>query len=181
MESGLLRVTPAHADPQRSEVEYPLFIRNRNGEEYEVRPYTEADRAALELFYNDFEPKRAAQGLPPKDAPRIARWLDGILGAGIHLLLFGGARLTGHALLVPTGEPGVSEYAIFLDRALRGRGLGTALNRVAIDAARAAGLTGLWLSVEPHNRAALRSYENVGFVLVPGTLFSLEAEMRLAL
>lgn len=181
MEPGLLIVKPVHGSTHRSEVEYPLFIRNRDGEAYEVRPYTAADRAALELFYDDFEPKRAAQGLPPRDAPRIARWLDAILSAGIHLLLFGGSQLTGHALLVPTREAGVSEYAIFLDRALRGRGLGTALNQVAIDAARAAGLTGLWLSVEPHNRAALRSYENVGFILVPGTLFSPEAEMRLAL
>ena len=174
-------MTPEHVHPHRSEQEYPVFIRNREGEAYEVRPYVASDRTALERFYIEFEPKRAAQGLPPRDAPRIARWLDAILVAGIHLLLFSGTHLTGHALLVPTREAGVSEYAIFLDRALRGRGLGTALNQVAIDAARAAGLTGLWLSVEPHNRAALRSYENVGFTLVPGTLFSPEAEMRLDL
>lgn len=180
MEPGILTVGPVHENVSRAP-EYPRVIRDRDGEPYSVRPYDGADRAALELFYNDFEPKRAAQGLPPKDAERISRWLNTILGAGIHLVLFRGSDLAGHALLVPTNQEGVSEYAIFLERSLRGRGLGTALNHVAIDAARGAGLRGLWLSVEPHNRAALRSYEKAGFTLVPGTLFSPEAEMRLTL
>lgn len=180
MEPGILTVDPVH-EPVSPSSDYPRTIEDRDGEPYSVRPYTTADRAALELFYNDFEPKRAAQGLPPKDADRISRWLNAILGTGIHLLLFRNADLAGHALLVPTGQEGVSEYAIFLERPLRGRGLGTALNHVAIEAARRAGLKGLWLSVEPHNRAALRSYEKAGFTLVPGTLFSPEAEMRLTL
>lgn len=154
-------------------------IRDRTGEVFEVRRYLPKDRAALELFYNDFEPKRAAQGLPPKDAERISRWLHSILSQGLHLLAFRGSHLVGHALLVPTAEEGVWEYAVFLHQKHRGRGLGTELNRAAVEAAREAGLRGLWLSVEPHNRAALRSYEKVGFTLLPGTLFSSEAEMRL--
>jgi ribosomal protein S18 acetylase RimI-like enzyme len=104
-----------------------------------------------------------------------------VLSQGTHLLTFRDSALVGHALLVPTGEEGVSEYAVFLHHDVRGRGLGTELNRAAIEAARAAGLKGLWLSVEPHNRAALRSYEKAGFTLLPGTLFSSEAEMRLTL
>ena len=39
----------------------------------------------------------------------------------------------------------------------------------------------LWLSVEPHNRAAIRSYEKVGFRFLPGTIFSPEAEMEMEL
>lgn len=159
----------------------PCRILDKTGEVFEVLRFAPTDRPALEVFYNDFEPKRAAQGLPPKDADRIARWLDTVLGQGMHLLTFRGEDLVGHALLIPTGEEGVSEYAVFLHSAHRGRGLGTELNRAAIEAARAAGLKGLWLSVEPHNRAALRSYEKAGFSLLPGTLFSPEAEMRLTL
>lgn len=156
-------------------------VRDNAGEIFDVRGYQQKDRPALEIFYNDFEPKRAAQGLPPKDAERICRWLDAILPQGLHLLAFRGSLLVGHALLVPTGEEGVAEYAVFLHQRHRGRGLGTALNRAAVEAAREAGLRALWLSVEPHNRAALRSYEKVGFTLLPGTLFSSEAEMRLTL
>ena len=106
------------------------------------------------------------------------------LASTLELVVSDGAEqhdAIGHALLVPTGRAGVSEYAVFLRQDHRGRGLGTALNRAAIDAAREAGLKGLWLSVEPHNRAALRSYEKAGFTLLPGTLFSPEAEMQLTL
>lgn len=159
----------------------PRHIRDKTGAMYDVRPFEPSDRPALEVFYHDFEPKRAAQGLPPKDPERIARWLDSVLRQGQHLLTFLDGRLVGHALLVPTGEEGISEYAVFLHRDHRGRGLGTELNRAAIESAREAGLRGLWLSVEPHNRAALRSYEKAGFSLIPGTLFSSEAEMRLTL
>ena len=159
----------------------PRRIRDKAGVIYDVRAYEPADRPRLEIFYADFEPKRAAQGLPPKDPERIARWLDSVLGQGLHLLTFLEGVLVGHALLVPTGREGVSEYAVFLHRDHRGRGLGTALNRASIEAAREVGLKGLWLSVEPHNRAALRSYEKAGFSLIPGTLFSSEAEMRITL
>jgi ribosomal protein S18 acetylase RimI-like enzyme len=161
--------------------EFPALLQDKQGEVYQVREYTPEDRPALELFYREFEPKRAAQGLPPKDGERIGRWLDSILPQGIHLLTLRAGILVGHALLVPAGADGVSEYAVFLHRDLRGRGLGTALNRAAIEAARSAGLRSLWLSVEPHNRAALRSYEKAGFTLIPGTMFSSEAEMRLSL
>jgi RimJ/RimL family protein N-acetyltransferase len=181
MEPGVLTVyTVATLSPQ-PDSGLPRRIRDKAGAVYEVRPYRTSDRAALEVFYNDFEPKRAAQGLPPKDAERISRWLDAVLGQGTHLLTFDGSTLVGHALLVPTGQEGISEYAVFLHREYRGRGLGTELNRASIGAAREAGLKGLWLSVEPHNRAALRSYEKAGFTLIPGTLFSSEAEMRLTL
>lgn len=159
----------------------PRLLRDAEGRVHEVRPFAAADRPALEVFYADFEPKRAAQGLPPKDPERIGRWLDAVLGHGLHLLALDERRLIGHALLVPTGTEGVSEYAVFLHHDYRGRGLGTALNRAAIEAARATGLKRLWLSVEPHNRAALRSYERAGFTLRPGTLFSPEAEMQLEL
>lgn len=159
----------------------PSTLRDSSGAEFEVREYRTADRDALDAFYREFEPKRAAQGLPPKDPERIARWLDSILVQGRHILTLRGGELIGHALLVPTGEEGIFEYAIFLRSDLRGRGLGTEVNRAAIALARDAGLVGLWLTVEPHNRAALRSYEKAGFTLVPGTIFSSEAEMRLAL
>lgn len=179
MEPRLLNVDLVVIPVENSDSPLPRTIQDRAGEQYEVRLYTPADREAMQRFYNAFEPKRAAQGLPPRDSERIARWLDQILGQGIHLIMLRAGTLVGHGLLVPTRTPGVSEYAIFLHQDLRGRGLGTRMNELAVEAARAAGLKGLWLSVEPHNRAALRSYEKVGFSLLPGTIFSPEAEMEL--
>jgi RimJ/RimL family protein N-acetyltransferase len=159
----------------------PAHSRTTGGRRFVVREYHEEDREELDLFYLRFEPKRAAQGLPPSGADRIARWLDAVLAGGIHLLVELDNVVAGHALLVPMEPAATAEYAIFLDQEIRGQGVGTEVNRIAVEAARAAGLTRLWLSVEPHNRAAIRSYEKVGFRFRPGTVLSMEAEMELEL
>jgi len=158
-----------------------ITFRDKGGDLFRVREYQPADNEFLQSFYEGFEPKRAAQGLPPGDSVRIRSWLTSILATGHHLLAFSGEDLVGHAFVVPTGRPGIGEYAVFLRQDLRGRGAGTELNRAAVDAARRAGFVGLWLSVEPVNRAAVRSYEKAGFRYVPKTIFSIEAEMELTL
>jgi ribosomal protein S18 acetylase RimI-like enzyme len=84
-------------------------------------------------------------------------------------------------MLLPTGRPGVQEYAIFLAREVRGQGVGTQVNRLMVEVARAMGVRSLWLSVEPHNRPAVRSYEKAGFRFVPATIYSPEVEMELPL
>lgn len=154
---------------------------DKTGRPFVVGPYHAGQRRDLESFYEHFEPLRAAQGLPPTGRDRVARWLDSVLPHGIHLIARRDERLIGHALVVPLDQPGVAEYAVFLHQDERGKGAGTELNRAAIEFARAAGLLRLWLSVEPHNRAAVRSYEKVGFRFRPATVFSSEAEMTLDL
>ena len=154
---------------------------DKTGRPFVVGRYHADDRADLESFYEHFEPLRAAQGLPPTGRDRVARWLDSVLPQGIHLVARREGRLIGHALVVPLDQPGVAEYAVFLHQDERGKGAGTELNRAAIEFARDAGLLRLWLSVEPHNRAAVRSYEKVGFRYRPATIFSSEAEMTLDL
>jgi RimJ/RimL family protein N-acetyltransferase len=158
----------------------PALVGNKQGDTYAVRLAHAADLEALISFYEAFEPKRGAQGLPPVGRYRIERWLSGILPQGTHLLVESGVRLVGHALLMPM-DPGRGEYAIFLHQDERGAGLGTAVNRLAVEVARALGFRRLWLSVEPGNRAALISYERVGFRFLPGALFSVEAEMEMEL
>jgi RimJ/RimL family protein N-acetyltransferase len=159
----------------------PATLFDRQGRVFHVRAYTENDRPALARFYDEFEPKRAAQGLPPQGEARIARWLDGILRGGTHLIVEVDGVLAGHAMLMPTDQPGVREYAIFLDHGVRGRGLGTQVNRLSADVARTLDLDRLWLSVEPHNRPALRSYQKAGFRYRGATLYSPEVEMELDL
>jgi RimJ/RimL family protein N-acetyltransferase len=161
----------------------PLDVRHdRAGEPVSVRPYRPSDRDELERFYEEFEPQRAAQGLPPTGRARIARWLQGVLPRGIHLVARRGETLIGHALVVPSpGRADTAEYAVFLDQRERGKGLGVELTRAAIDLARDAGFTSLWLTVEPANRAAVRAYERVGFRFRPATRYSHEAEMTLDL
>jgi RimJ/RimL family protein N-acetyltransferase len=159
----------------------PLTLRDREGRVFTVRDYDPADRALLEGFYDAFEPKRAAQGLPPEGPARIARWLDGILAGGTHLIVEVEGRLAGHAMLMPTAQAGVREYAIFLDESVRGRGMGTQVNRVSVEVARTLDLDRLWLSVEPHNRPAVRSYQKAGYRFRTATMYTPELEMELEL
>jgi RimJ/RimL family protein N-acetyltransferase len=154
---------------------------DKNGLPFGVRPLLDSDAPALLVFYDDFEPKRAAQGLPPKGIDRVRRWLNTILASGRHLLAFRDGVLIGHALLMPTQREGVAEYARCRRAPAPGQGVGTELTRAAIEAAREAGLRRLWLSVEFQNRAAVRSYEKAGFRFLPNTIYSPEAEMELLL
>lgn len=153
--------------------------RDKEGRVFTVRAYRDGDRGCLERFYADFEPKRAAQGLPPEGEHRVRRWLDTVLPTGNHLVVEMEGRLVGHAMLMPTTRDAVREYAIFLHQDVRGRGMGTEVNRRTVEIARLLRLDRLWLSVEPHNRPAVRSYEKAGFRFRPHTVFSAELEMEM--
>lgn len=159
----------------------PVTLRDREGRVFTVRDYRPGDRPLLEAFYDAFEPKRAAQGLPPEGPARVERWLNGVLAGGTHLIVEVEGALAGHAMLMPTGEKGVREYAIFLDERVRGRGMGTQVNRLSVEVARTLDIDRLWLSVEPHNRPAVRSYQKAGYRFRTATLFSPELEMELEL
>jgi ribosomal protein S18 acetylase RimI-like enzyme len=163
-----------------SDAERPTFV---------IRPYAPADRPALEAMYADFEPKRAAQGLPPQNADGQRRWLDRTLARGYHQVAECAGRVVGHVMLIPMdangdrargGAEASVELANFVHQSVRNRGLGTALNRAAVDAACKAGYRRVWLSVEPSNRAAIRSYERAGFRRLPGSLWAPEIEMAVA-
>jgi RimJ/RimL family protein N-acetyltransferase len=152
---------------------------DREGRPFTVRRLRGEDRAALESMYASFEPKRGAQGLPPQEKG-IARWLDRVLADGQHLGVFVDGQLLGHLMLLPTGEKR-AELANFLHQTIRNRGIGTSINRMALDVARAEGYGSVWLCVEPFNRAAVRSYEKAGFRRLPGTLWAPEIEMEASL
>ena len=146
---------------------------------WQIRPYKSFDRFALERMYADFEPKRAAQGLPPEGG-RLHAWLDEVLKHGLHVVATFGPRILGHVMLIPL-ENNTAELANFVHQSVRGRGLGTELNRAAIDLAREAGLRRVWLSVDPSNRAAIRSYTRTGFHILPGSPWAPELEMAIDL
>jgi RimJ/RimL family protein N-acetyltransferase len=58
---------------------------------------------------------------------------------------------------------GVADLGMLVAAGWRGRGVGTALLRAAVDTARAAGAHKIALQVWPHNAAALALYEKFGF------------------
>jgi RimJ/RimL family protein N-acetyltransferase len=136
--------------------------RDKGGHSFLIRPFTPADRAALERMYTSFEPKRSAHGLPPVGEGHRNRWLSRVLLEGRHLLVEVEGEVVGHGMLVAMGA-GAAELANFLHQSARDRGIGTRLNQALLEEARTLGCHRVWLLVEPSNRRAMRSYEKAGF------------------
>jgi RimJ/RimL family protein N-acetyltransferase len=155
----------------------PRDLLDKTGRPFRLRQYQARDRGALEEMYRAFDPKRRAQGLPPGDGESIHRWLDLVLGDGQHVLAEIEGEILGHLMVIPMSED-TSELANFLHQAIRNRGIGTALNRIALEIARADGRSRVWLSVEPSNRIAIRSYEKAGFRRTTASLWAPELEME---
>ena len=155
-------------------------MHDRSNATFVARDYEPADRAQLLAMYGDFEPKRGAQGLPPNSELKIAAWLDRVLARGRHLVVEVKEQILGHVMLMPMEDQSV-ELANFLHQSIRGRGIGTKMNGLAVKLAQELGYQRVWLSVEPGNRAAVRSYEKVGFQRLPGSYWAPEVEMAVEL
>jgi RimJ/RimL family protein N-acetyltransferase len=159
-----------------AEFALPAAFIDKEGRPFVVRELSQSDRPALDAMYRSFEPKRGAQGLPPAENG-IVRWLDRVLAGGRHFGVVVDGELLGHVMILPM-DAGRGELANFLHQDIRNRGIGTWINRIALDVAREQGMNRVWLCVEPFNRAAVRSYEKAGFRRLIGTLWAPEIEME---
>ena len=83
----------------------------------------------------------------------VARDDDGVIAGSLTLALF----------RIPTGVRAWIEDVV-VDEAARGKGVGEALNRHALDVARAAGAITVDLTSRPSREAANRLYKRLGFV-----------------
>ena len=155
---------------------------DKTGQAFSVRPFESRDLAGLQQFYAGFEPKRSAQGLPPDSVEGTRRWLKNVLSRGHHLVVEIGGVILGHLMLMPMEDrPDGLELANFIHQSVRNRGIGTVVNRIGADVASQLGKKVLWLSVEPSNRIAIRSYEKAGFHRLAGSLWAPEIEMEFPL
>jgi RimJ/RimL family protein N-acetyltransferase len=127
-------------------------------------------------MYNNFEPKRAAQGLPPVGRERIVAWLRHLQKSGHNLVALWNGNVIGHSMLCPM-ERQRAEFAIFLHQDFRNQGIGTGLTQVTLNYARLKGLRNVWLSVEVNNHCAIRVYKKKGFQI--SEIFGPEQEMAL--
>jgi GNAT superfamily N-acetyltransferase len=75
-----------------------------------------------------------------------------------------GGQAVGHCFLAPDSAAS-AELAVFVDRDFRGRGVGTALVRAALEWAGMEGFRRVWALTSPDNQAALRLQERCGFRL----------------
>jgi RimJ/RimL family protein N-acetyltransferase len=151
---------------------------SRTGLEIKVVEFRESRLDDLVQMYYEFEPKRAAQGLPPVGRERILAWLRHLQESGHNLLALWDDRVIGHSMLCPM-EHRRAEFAIFLHQDFRNQGIGTGLTEVTLEYARLKGLRNIWLSVEVSNRSAIRVYKKHGFEV--SGMFGPEQEMALDL
>jgi RimJ/RimL family protein N-acetyltransferase len=117
-------------------------------------------RAMAELFAAVAAEHDGIATEPPVDVSEataaFARSADGALVA------VGDGTIVG-MIHIEASRHGFGEFGMLVDRAWRGRGVGSALVQAAIDRARGQGLHKLCLEVFPHNTAALALYRKCGF------------------
>src|SRR5262245_15582503 len=93
---------------------FSTFI-SKAGLEVEVMEFCEENFEALVGMYEVFEPKRAAQGLPPVGRERIVAWLRQLQKNGHNLIAKWDGQLIGHSMLCPVDSER-AEFAIFLSQ-----------------------------------------------------------------
>jgi ribosomal protein S18 acetylase RimI-like enzyme len=152
---------------------------DRRGRPVEIRRVGAESFVSLRKFYDEFEPKGVAMGLPPSRAHWREQWLQYLLSRGCNLVASVDRRTMGHLAMVPMGDGG-ADAAIFVHPDVQGRGVGTLLLRAALEAARReeewSYLTG-W--VQADNLPILRLLRRAGFVFCSS--FEPIRELRLSL
>lgn len=130
-----------------------------------LRAFNESDAERLFDMYRQFEPKGKFQGLPPRTAAQIKKWLDLLREQGFHQFVIDvGDRVVGHAVLCPSQRKTEAELAIFLHQDYRGYGLGKKLLLGTLNfGCKKLALARVWLFVKGSNPAALHLFESVGF------------------
>ena len=156
----------------------PTEVRTREGRTLQAKEYSAGDFGALVEMYQAFEPKRAAQGLPPPDAPRIAHWLEELQHHGHALVAEHENKIIAHTILCPI-RPDRAEFTIFVHQDYRRQGLGLTLSELTLDWAHQMGFKTLYLSTELSNLAAVGLFRKLGFQM--SSIWGNECEMQLDL
>jgi RimJ/RimL family protein N-acetyltransferase len=130
-----------------------------------LRTLDESDSESLFEMYCQFEPKGEFQGLPPRTAPRIKKWLTQLRELGFsQFVVEMGGRIVGHSMLCPSQQRTEAELAMFLHQDHQGYGLGKKLLLGTLNfGCKRLELQHVWLFVTGSNPVALRLFEEVGF------------------
>jgi RimJ/RimL family protein N-acetyltransferase len=129
--------------------------------EFAVRPGRPDDgRAMAELFAAVAQERDGIATEPPVDVEQ--RSVQFAASSAASIVAVADGRIIG-TLHVEVSRFGFGDLGMLVDRRWRGRGVGSALLRAAIDWARGQGLHKLCLEVFPHNAAAIAMYRKAGF------------------
>ena len=130
--------------------------------DFVVRPARADDaRAMAEMFAAVAAERDGIATEPPVDvAERAAQFASSPDGTVVAVA---DGKIVG-MIHVAASRHGFGEFGMLVDRAWRGRGVGSALVEAAIDRASGQGLHKLCLEVFPHNTAGVAMYAKCGFV-----------------
>ena len=130
--------------------------------QFAVRPARADDALAMaEIFAAVAEERDGIATEPPVDIDeRTAQFASSAAGTVVAVA---DGRIVG-MIHVEASHHGFGDFGMLVDRGWRGRGVGSALVRAAMDRARGQGLHKLCLEVFPHNAAAIGMYRKCGFV-----------------
>ena len=117
-------------------------------------------RAMAELFAAVAQERDGIATEPPVDVEQ--RSVQFAASSAASVVAVADGRIIG-TLHVEVSRFGFGELGMLVDRGHRGRGVGSALLRAAIDRARGQGLHKLCLEVFAHNAAAIAMYRKAGF------------------
>lgn len=143
--------------------------------EIEIRAVAEVTPELVAAF------ARLIPQLSSSSPPPAAEELRSIVEADNSVLFvaFDGSVVIGSLTLglyrIPTGVKAWIEDVV-VDAAGRGRGVGEALNRAALDEARARGAKNVSLTSRPSREAANRLYQRLGFVPYDTNLYRFTLE-----
>jgi RimJ/RimL family protein N-acetyltransferase len=130
--------------------------------EFAVRPaHADDGRQMAEIFAEVAAERDGIATEPPVDIDeRAEQFARGVAGS---IVAVAGDRVIG-LIHVEASRHGFGEFGMLVVRDWRGRGVGAALVRAAIDWARGRGLHKLCLEVFAHNAAGIAMYRKCGFV-----------------
>jgi RimJ/RimL family protein N-acetyltransferase len=130
--------------------------------QFAVRAAAAGDaRAMAELFAAVAEERTGIATEPPVDVEERTAQFTASIASSIVALADG--QIVG-MIHTDVSRYGFGEFGMLVDRAWRGRGVGSALVQATIDWARGQRLHKLCLEVFAHNAAAIALYRKCGFV-----------------
>jgi len=140
---------------------------DKSGSAFEILLAEEKEIPKLMIMYEDFEPKGAAQGLPPRKSSNCRKkWLDGLFKGAVNIAAQKSGELIGHAAIYPDYSRMDCEFIIFVHQNHRNQGVGTELVLYSINHAKKIGIKLIILSVAVFNYPAIKLYSKCGFEII---------------
>lgn len=141
----------------------PYAFIDKRGEPVLIKLLGEKHHSRLLEMYLNYQPRNSFNGLPPIQDKSCKIWVENMIKTGINLTAFSFDRgIIGHAALFPINT-GACEMLIVVSQDHQLVGIGTALNRCAIQLAYEVGFENVWLCVEQSNQVARHVYRKCGF------------------